>query len=462
MKYKKLFLLPSLAGIAALTAGIFGVTNSQQVAEVKAASDVSISIADGGWNPFGWGTKSVSNAGLVDTVARNNEANLWNSGFLDMSKHENVDLEFSFDSYDSSSTDIGISGAGLDFMIRNANDYNTIYGGLRVWTDSWGYHNGSHSIQLFGNDWDIHVDKDEDFDVVGGGGHNATISGDASSDKSFNIRLNKSYGLAFKNTWDSWSNCNKSYITSPLITALNNGTPIMITIGGQGGFERETKITLKSYNGQSFANDGVNFTDNIGPEVRPSGSGDMARYTPLGSLQPSSMWDVFGGDCTIVEKHKAMDTPFVNDDEYFPTNGQHYISFKVSDARGNITWQTDEYNVIDPTSNSFAAWLMANHVSEYTCAARYADAKTMFKGLSSDEREAFASRSDEAHTRYINWCAANGDLNPFDGGDPVSSPSIMSMFKTEDNGTTIVTIVTVAISVITLGGLLFIKRRKHA
>ena len=97
--------IPVLITSFALAACAFSVAaanqNSRKVAKVSATSnEVAISIADGDWNPFGWGSKSVSASGLVDSVSADNEANMWHSDFLNFDKHENIEMELSFSAYD--------------------------------------------------------------------------------------------------------------------------------------------------------------------------------------------------------------------------------------------------------------------------------------------------------------------------------------------------------------------------
>jgi len=462
MKHLKTTMFSFLTTGLALTVGLLGATKSGTIEPAKASGTVAISKADdGGWNPFGWGTHGVSTSGLTDSIGANNEANLWSSDFINLQKHDNCDLEFSFDSYDSTDDNLGNWGDGLDFYIKSA-DNNTTYLILRVWSDAWGKHNGTHSTCVYSGDWNTSTENGDDFNEIGGGGHTNVISGDAASNSSFNLRLDKEHGLSFKNSWGSYSYCTKTEITGALATAISQNTALSIVIGAQGGFARNTVVTLKSYNGQSFANDGVNFTDNMGPEVITSNGGDMAKYSPLGKVAVSC-WDVFSGDCQVSEK-KADGTAFTNSDVYFNSLGEHTLSFTSVDGLGNSSTRDATYNVTNPTAVSMNDWMMAEHASDYQCAQKYSDAKNMFKGLDTTERSNFENEAGvaEGRARYVAWCTANGDLNPFDGGDPVASLPIYKSLINNDNSSVVIITALVAIaSISVLGMLIVLKRRKH-
>ena len=422
-----------------------------------ATGDVAISIADGSWNPFGWGTKSVSTSGLVDTVAANNQANLWSSDFLNFNKHDVIDLEISLDSYDSSTVNLGNNSDGLNIEIKSS-DNNTTYGVLQIWTSAWGVTNGTHSMKMYGGNYTTSTETATDFPVEGEETNtNSTIKGDATSSSSFFIRLSKAHGIGFKNSWDKWSFCSNTSVTEPLTTAINNGTALSVVIGADGGFARETKITLKSYNGQSFANDGVNFTDNVGPEIVTNTSGgDIPMYTPLGAINANAQ-DVFSGDCTVTKKYNNAEVSAA--DAYFPTSGSHTLELVASDGVGNSTSKSLSFNVTDPTAQSFAQWMLVDHSA--SCDNKYATAKNMFKALSADEKTNFQNGYADANARYVAWCNANGDVNPYDGGDPVSSSFRFNLID-NNNNTVVVTAITIisAVSIVSLLAFLMIKRRK--
>lgn len=418
------------------------------------SNEVAIDIADGGWNPFGWGSKSVSANGLVDTVTANNEANMWHSDFLNFDKHENIEMELSFSAYDDIDDPIGVNDDGLDIWMKSA-DNSTVYGIFRIWSASWGTHKGTHSTKLWGGEWGPSAWEDKDFPASRGGA-TAVIKGDATSASSFKLRFNKTYGIEFWDTWDDWSHCGVSDVTDSIINGFNSENGFSLVFSANGGFRRGVSVTLKSYNGQSFANDGVNFVDNVGPEIVNANGGNVNKYQPV--PHEASAWDVFGGDREV----SYLNTSAQLFPEYFDETGETVVKVVASDGNGNNSHTSMNFTVGNPTASSFAAWLLMEHTEE--CASKYQKAKNIFKELSSEERTAFQEGDyADARARYEEWCRINNDDSPYNGGDPVSSNGFFGINTNANKNMTTVVVVSISIFVVisALIGFYAIKRRKH-
>ena len=451
--------IPVLITSFALAACAFSVAaanqNSRKLAKVSATSnEVAISIADGGWNPFGWGSKSVSASGLVDSVTADNEANMWHSDFLNFDKHENIEMELSFSAYDDDEDPIGNNSDGLDIYMKSA-DNNTVYGIFRIWSKAWGAHNGTHSIRLWGGNWGASAENDADFPASRGGA-TAVIKGDATSASSFKFRFNKTNGIEFWDVWDDWSHCGVSNVTDPIINGFNSDGGFSLVFGADGGFAKDISITLKAYNGQSFANDGAVFTDNVGPEIVHANGGSVGKYQPV--PHTASAWDVFGGDREV----SYLDSTDQPAPAYFAETGEVALKAVANDGNTNASEAAMNFTVGSPTASSFAAWLLMDH-SE-TCAEKYHQAKLIFKELSADEKTSFQEGAfSDARDRYEAWCTANHDVAPYDGGDPVASNNVIGVYTKNNTNVAMVAAIIIPSTIILLAlvAMFIVRRKKH-
>ena len=368
------FLFPTALAFGALSFA----TPKQSFARVQADDDkkVSINIAnDGGWNPYGWGSHGVSDDGLTDTVTANNQANMWGSGFLDFSKHENIEIEVSFSAYDSTEDPIGYSSDGLDIYIKSA-DNSTVYGIFRIWSQGWGTYNGTHPVKLWEDEWG---EVTETFDSTGGGQTNV-ILGDAISSSSFKLRFNRTHGIEFWNVWEKWGYSANQTVTDRIVERMNSADTFSLVFTAEGGFARGVTVTLKSYNGQSFANSGGYFTDDVAPEIMSGEGGSIAAYQPFNCN--ATAWDVFDGDVNVNyldSADQAISMPY-----YFKESGSETVKIVAVDSKANSSNKQLSYTVGNITAESFAAWLLMDHGTQ-SCSDKYNEAKLAYRSLSPDE-----------------------------------------------------------------------------
>lgn len=176
---------------------------------------------------------------------------------------------------------------------------------LRIWTKT------ENRSQLSGlNDFSLYMIEDDSSwtEYVGTG---VAIQGNATLDSSFYVEFDN------KNLFSA--KCNNEGVIEKL-DGINPKTgekfsdvflakyaqsydTVFLQIKGDNGFIHETEVLVRSMNGQSLANDGTSFTDNIAPQIRQpnvDAEGDITlnEYTVGSSVEiPDVYWatDFFGG-----------------------------------------------------------------------------------------------------------------------------------------------------------------------
>ena len=92
----------------------------------------------------------------------------------------------------------------------------------------------------------------------------------------------------------------------------------------------------------------------------------------------------------------------------------------------------------------------------------YLAAKLAFNALTEEQQVAFRKNQEftAERARYETWAAANGDANPYDGNNEISSSNVLSLMNAKESS--IIIVIAIAITLIgTAGAVLMIKRRKH-
>ncbi|MDR0831459.1 MAG: hypothetical protein LBM99_01015, partial [Bacillales bacterium] len=232
--------------------------------------------------------------------------------------NKQVSIELSVGFY-GETTVTSQNGPCFDVFIRNATNDNQITG-IRVWTDSAGTTNGSHSYVLFDSGWTEYPGD-------------TWIKGDANLSSSFTFTVDKTNGL-------------QSYVGgSEVLTLLNSGsyqstvTPnfanvdeIYFYVKGNNGFTGPLTTVLKSINGQSLANvDGL-LNDTVAPTLNNETVATKIELNEDYTI-PLTAYDLFGEVSYAVVDENDVETA---GSIYHPTStGNKNIKFKAIDLAGN-------------------------------------------------------------------------------------------------------------------------------
>ena len=268
MKNKKTFLI--LLSAVFLLNGItfknspFTVTHAN--GEVAISSIEAWKFA-GGWDT----TSSYVNDGVkvaVPGADTTGSANAWSrkAYFLNdtsleyahsLAANEKVSFEFSIGMYDPTTGNLiskSQNGADVDIIFAKQADLGGEICRVRIWVDSGGALNGSHAYDVFvGGNWTSYS-----------GGK--WLWGDATLESSFYFEFDKENIV-------STNVCGVEGVSAMMNatgidaakTVLGDADKVYVAIAGDNGFTTTTEIVLKSFNDQSFANDGVNFTTDAPP-----------------------------------------------------------------------------------------------------------------------------------------------------------------------------------------------------
>lgn len=444
----------TLLPITLFAAGSAFALSQKQVQMKEAKALTAVTIADKvntDWNPFGWGSKGFSDAGLTDKVTANNEANLWGNFMLNFTNYDAIELEFSFDAYDNDEeANISNGSDAVDFYVKST-DNNTQYGMLRVWTKGWGAAvRADHPGVIYGSGWGQSTSTFIDED---GHSENSSIKGSFVSSSSIKIRISRTMGIEVGNSWDKYSHSSDASIIETTTNGLKSADAFSLVIGGDGGFARDLTVTLKTINGQSLANDGTYFLSDEDPEILVEDFDDEIDAYEQVNLPGAKAVDALDG----VQSVKAYD----GEEEFsgpllVKTAGSKTITYKYEDASGNKVSKNIVYTVGAPTAASFASWLMGTHTD--TCLNKYKEAKGVYNSLAAEEKEKFVPANyPEAVERYEAWCTANGDSDPYSSVIVEPSQNIKSAQNANNN---IILVIIACTSLVTICGLLLLKKRK--
>lgn len=172
---------------------------------------------------------------------------------------DNGPIEFSFSSayYDDQGNTLSKSqnddGGVLDLYVYDAfNDSQLAL--LRIFVNSGGPLNGSHSVELYGSSWGQKYFSQN------------WILGNATASSEFFIRLDKT------NLFSSYIGGSEEITPLSLEYAnaispnFRNASSVYFKLSGNNGFTNTMDFCLKSINQQSLSNDGVNFIDTVAPK----------------------------------------------------------------------------------------------------------------------------------------------------------------------------------------------------
>lgn len=290
-------------------------------------------------------TVSYSNDGvrmLIQGADTSGSADAWrnyalipntsSSTTFSLANNDKISIEISAKLFDSSGNQISKSqnSDALDIYIYQAGSENQL-GLLRVWTNAWGSRNGNHSYNLYGSGWNNQ-------------GAGLAIMGDATEDSSFYIQLDKeNFVSSYVGGQDGIVPLGNSDIISDRKEALKDIDQVYFKIQGENGFTNETEITIKSINGQSLANDGTSFIDNVAPTFNKASVNKTLMINEPYEI-PVNAYDLFS-DVTYKVRIDGVET----DGKTFTpaTKGIMNVTLIASDSVGNVSEKEFTFEISD-------------------------------------------------------------------------------------------------------------------
>lgn len=180
-----------------------------------------------------------------------------NPKLFSLENNEKISLEFSVKFFESDGTLVSksVNDYAFDLYIINPNN-NEQLGMLRINTDSGSATNGDHSVIIYTSDWEHKYDS------------SYWIKGDATEESSFYIEFDKeNFISSYVAGNDGVVPLGSAEQIEDRKNALKDIDQVCFKIQGNNGYTNETQVVIKSINGQSLANDGVNFIDDTAPVI---------------------------------------------------------------------------------------------------------------------------------------------------------------------------------------------------
>lgn len=266
---------------------------------------------------------------------------------------DSLTLEILVKMYDAStntqlSESVGDSGCALEFYFANSST-NKDFAMLRIWANSGGWTNADHSFEIYNivNDSTIWTSqKAADY----------WVKGDAAGNNKFTLVFDK------ENIVSSYVGGNDSLVTlgnSTFIetakTAISDASGVYVRVKGSNGFTKNTDVTLCSINGQSLANDGTNFVDNVAPVFTKSSVAKVAGEVPAYQEYeiPAEGNDLFG---SVAYAISVDGNEKVGGKKFTPTPGNHEVTLCATDLGGNVTSKSFTLNATYSAATFIDEW----------------------------------------------------------------------------------------------------------
>lgn len=389
MKKGKYF-LALICSVALAGIGLTRVQTSR-VISTKAANPVAISTIDAWKFAGGWDTTSVYVTQGVkvtipgaDTVGPGDawmrKAYLINDASLSyahsLSANTKVTFDISIGMYDAAGNIISQSqnGENIDIIFAKAADLSGEICRIRIWANSGGPLNGSHSFAAYpSGTWNDY-----------GGGR--WFWGDCTLGSQYYFEFDKTNIV-------STYICGIDGVTSPMLTGdgldsakatLGDADNVYIGIAGNNGFTTNMDIILRNLNGQGLSNDGTNFTEDIAPIfVSDTHSPDISIHDEYDI--PVVAFDILG-PVTYSLQISGNTTP---GKKFTPTvAGNLDVRVIATDTGGNEAYKDITFNVLDDmTIDKFATKFLNANVcglsdSDSLQEEAWASQRTLYQSLS--------------------------------------------------------------------------------
>ena len=260
----------------------------------------------------------------------NNEDTKWVYENANISILDNISFDFSVNYYDESGNEIlkSQNSSALDIYCEDAISGSQL-SMLRIWTDSAGGKNGSHSMELYGSGWGDSY------------GVSYWIEGDASLDSSFHIEFNKESGFLPKLAGNDQGTILNADYAAKMKETLKDVTSVRFRLGGDNGWTKDLTTVLRSFNSQSFALTDGEIIDNVAPKFSNLGIAASLPINEEYTIDVKAI-DVLSKDVTYSTEYNGVKSDGL---VFTPTKeGEDSVTVYAKDASGNESSKT--YNFI--------------------------------------------------------------------------------------------------------------------
>lgn len=225
-------------------------------------------------------------------------------------------------------------GSALDIFIHNKAGDAQI-GGLRIWTDSWGATNHSHSIVVYGSGWENIITAT-----------NAHIKGDATAESEFTLSIDKTNFISVMNNDGDMVRAATDEGTAARTAAMAGVDEVYLLVCGDNGFTKNMEVTVKAINGQSLASTDGKITDNVAPVFD---NASVPSTVPLGAETelPVNAYDLLGD---VTYSIKVGDGEVAEGKAFTPTEPTApetplEVTLYATDSAGNVAQRSFEFTV---------------------------------------------------------------------------------------------------------------------
>ncbi len=301
--------------------------------------ETTSSFVDDGVKVVVPGASSVGSGNAWSYKAQiNNDSSVTNE--FSIADGKKLTLELSVGFYDTNGNIISKSqnSAAVDIYIYDAANMNSEIALLRIWTDSAGVLNGSHSVQLYGPGWSAQTNPSD-----------VWILGDATLSSSFYIEFDKenliSAKVAGKDEITRLDDSNNTFLTN-VKDKFANVENLAFRIGGENGFTNDTEIVVRAINGQSLASSDGYINDTVAPTFD---NATVAASLTMGEAYeiPLTAYDLFSG----VDYSMVVGDETISGKTFTPTTtGEVTVTLVATDAAGNKGSKDLSFNVVSNIS----------------------------------------------------------------------------------------------------------------
>lgn len=376
---------------------------------------------------------------------------------------DSLTLEILVKMYDTStstqlSESVNDGGGALEFYFTNSST-NRDFAMLRIWANSGGWTNADHSFEIYNivNDSTIWTSqKAADY----------WVKGDATGNNKFKFIFDKENIISsYVGGNDSPVALGNAAFIETAKNAIKDAGGIYVRVKGSNGFTKDTDVTLCSINGQSLANDGTNFLDNVAPIFTKSSLAKVLKEVPAYEEYeiPVIANDLFS---SVTYTVSIDGNQKVAGKKIILMPGSHEVTISAIDLGGNITSKSFTINAIYSVDTFINEWrnLRVNgsicEMLEDQNVAKLEEMFNKFEAFNATEKETIRTTNDiDDVTIGQTMDYLKAMLNIKSSNNDNVNQSIVNITK-QDLGTTSVILISLLGFIPFIGYFLISKKKK--
>lgn len=266
---------------------------------------------------------------------------------------DTLELEISVKMYDATtntqlSESVNDGGGALEFYFTDSTT-NKDFAMVRIWVNSGGWTNADHSFEIYNivNDSTVWTSQK---------GADYWVKGDATGNNKFKFIFDKENIISsYVGGNDSPVALGNAAFIETAKNAIKDAGGIYVRVKGSNGFTKDTDVTLCSINGQSLANDGTNFVDNVAPIFTKSSLAKVLKEVPAYEEYeiPVIANDLFS---SVTYTVSIDGNQKVAGKKITLMPGSHEVTISAIDLGGNITSKSFTINAIYSVDTFINEW----------------------------------------------------------------------------------------------------------